>query len=399
MKSSDASQHKVNLGRHLLPVERAALGAELTLLRRSNNGRTPHSAVHELAARFGVSKRTVRRIARRFEKAEEAGDLRQLETKHRSGRPSKVNETLLNSLREYAAARRFDFTWEEAAASLGGVSASTLRRAAKKEGWRTVYNRILPLLTDEHKKKRLAWAEQHRRQLWHDWVELDEKWFYAIVRRKRKVPPGEKVPASKCQSRRFIGKVMFLSAVAKPRPEYGFDGKIGIWRICEKKEAKRSSKNRPKGAVVTQDVEITAAKFLELLRTTVVPAVRRKMPWATSVTIQFDGPRAHVGGGNMAVFQKLGKRAKTTVDFVVQPPQSPDTNVLDLGVFNHLQTKVDKSKREAAVWDLDTLVEAVKSAFRGMESSVLESLYDTKTRVLGEIIRCGGDNDFVVPHH
>ena len=33
-------------------------------------------------------------------------------------------------------------------------------------------------------------------------------------------------------------KVMFLAAVAKPRPEYGFDGKIGIWPFVIERLAK-----------------------------------------------------------------------------------------------------------------------------------------------------------------
>ena len=68
---------------------------------------------------------------------------------------------------------------------------------------------------------------------------------------------------------------MFLTAVAKPRPEHQFDGLIGIWRICETTSAKRSSKLRPKGAVVVENVEMTADRFYDMLAEKVLPAIRR----------------------------------------------------------------------------------------------------------------------------
>ena len=156
----------------------------------------------------------------------------------------------MKALEDYAEEMRWDFTWEEAAEYLGDISPETLRRHAKISGWRTMYGRILPLLSPSHQERRLEWAHDHRRSTWNDWVDLDEKWFYTIVVRKKKVPPSMKAPSHSTQSKRFIGKTMFLTAVAIPRPQYGFDGLIGIWRICEKTTAKRKSKLRPKCAVV-----------------------------------------------------------------------------------------------------------------------------------------------------
>lgn len=48
---------------------------------------------------------------------------------------------------------------------------------------------------------------------------------------------GEKPPERSAKSARFLPKVMFLSAVARPRfdddGECTFDGKIGIWPFVE----------------------------------------------------------------------------------------------------------------------------------------------------------------------
>jgi hypothetical protein len=59
-------------------------------------------------------------------------------------------------------------------------------------------------------------------------IHVDEKWFYQTsITRKIIMAKDEAESERKVQSKRFITKVMFLCAVARPRP--GFDGKIGIW--------------------------------------------------------------------------------------------------------------------------------------------------------------------------
>ncbi len=160
----------------------------------------------------------------------------------------------------------------------------------------------------------------------------------------------------------------------------------------------RTSKNRPKGASVVNNVEVTAERFLNMLRENVVPTIRRKMFWAKNVTVQMDGPAAHVGKGNLAAFDKLGKDSKTKITFLVQPAQSPDLNVLDLGIFNHLQIAVDKAKRSAVQWRIEDLAKQVRTTFSGMPASVLTSIFEKKSNVRDEVKKYRGDNTFTIPH-
>jgi DNA modification methylase len=51
---------------------------------------------------------------------------------------------------------------------------------------------------------------------------------------------------------------MFLSAIAKPDASKNFNGKIGIWRVCEPYKAKRDSKNYDKSQVYDKDIYMTA---------------------------------------------------------------------------------------------------------------------------------------------
>ena len=70
----------------------------------------------------------------------------------------------------------------------------------------------------------------------YDCVHIDEKWFNLTEENARYyLSPDEEHPLRTTQSKRFITKVMFISAVARPRdhpwggPMEGFNGKIGIW--------------------------------------------------------------------------------------------------------------------------------------------------------------------------
>ncbi|CAM9723594.1 unnamed protein product [Discosporangium mesarthrocarpum] len=71
----------------------------------------------------------------------------------------------------------------------------------------------------------------------YDWVHVDGKWFYVMKDGTRiYLRPDEEVPnPPRSPTKRFISKVMFLAAVARPRKlsngAWLFDGKIGIWPV------------------------------------------------------------------------------------------------------------------------------------------------------------------------
>jgi hypothetical protein len=65
------------------------------------------------------------------------------------------------------------------------------------------------------------------------YVHIDEKWFYiTCINQKYYLLPDEEPPERFCKSKRFITKVMFMAAVARPRYDPNkkalFNGKIGI---------------------------------------------------------------------------------------------------------------------------------------------------------------------------
>ena len=73
-----------------------------------------------------------------------------------------------------------------------------------------------PHLSPEQRAERKAWAEQHVDDDWHAHVDIDEKWFYTLTRkRKRKVDPEwaeEGDPGrNPIPSKSHIPKVMFYT--------------------------------------------------------------------------------------------------------------------------------------------------------------------------------------------
>ncbi|ETV81167.1 hypothetical protein H257_05754 [Aphanomyces astaci] len=178
-----------------------------------------------------------------------------------------------------------------------------------------------PLLTDANKEERVKFALSFvkRNQVFddmHNVVHVDEKCA---------APPTSEV-------HEVHNKVMFLCAVARPRFDVGrnriFDGRIGMWPFVVKEPAQRSSKNRPRGRLVTQPQTVTSEVYLRMLTTKVIPAIQMKMPLAmkrSTVFIQQDNARPHAQSVNNSDGDGL------TIKMRNQPPNSPDFNVLDLG--------------------------------------------------------------------
>lgn len=190
---------------------------------------------------------------------------------------------------------------------------------------------------------------------------------------------------------------MFLCAVAKPIPEKQFNGLIGMWRIGDKSFAKRTSKNRPAGTPLLQDATMTSSRFYDMMTQLVLPAVKSKMSFAQSIVIQMDNARPHTGQKNQDALQRFveGSRWRgPRVRFVCQPPQSPDTNVLDLCVFRSLSARVRPLTRFINEFDADALETACLREFRKFDGPTLTKSWETKRKVLRLIVQHVGGNGF-----
>ena len=138
---------------------------------------------------------------------------------------------------------------------LGTLDPSTMRRWCKMLGAVKRRRYIKPKLTKKHRFERLRWILDS--ELEHGdqgpmlpdnrhTVHGDEKWFVLMHDGSvcRCFPDADGVvtmpAAPKVAHKSRMPKLMFLAATARPRPEYGFDGKIGLWFFGITRKAKKS---------------------------------------------------------------------------------------------------------------------------------------------------------------
>ncbi|XP_074317044.1 uncharacterized protein LOC141653237 [Silene latifolia] len=232
-------------------------------------------------------------------------------------------------------------------------------------------------------------------------IHIDEKWFYLTTTTDTYyIVPGEEEPYRSCQSKRYITKVMFMCAVA--RPIYGengdllFYGKIRVWLYIEYVPAARKSKHRDAGTIVTKAVEsITRQVTKDCIIQKIIPAIKAKWPANASKTIfiQQDNARPHISDLDPD-FRTAATSDGFDIHLVFQPPNSPDLNINDLGFFRSLQTL----QNDEVASTVDELVNNVMTAFIDHESMKLNFNYLTLQSVMLEIMKCRGHNDFKIPH-
>ena len=219
-----------------------------------------------------------------------------------------------------------DFSWAELAAAVckeyalapGVPSPSGTRKHCLLTGWTDTRQRILPWLSEDHLKRRAAWASLYVKQKWLAWVDVDEKWFYTLkLHGRRKQAPGQKLPPRFCKHKAHIPKVMFLAATARPRP--GFDGKVGFWRVAAPKTAKKTSKNHDKDDVYDEDVTMTAEHYFTMMTTQVFNAIAKgfRGTGVSHVIVQQDGAKPHTGKDVVARMNAIGAKLSPSMEVVI----------------------------------------------------------------------------------
>lgn len=116
-----------------------------------------------------------------------------------------------------------------------------------------------PMLTQENQKQRLVYAiyqvepstfdDVPTMKAGFNYCHLDEKWFYRIRKNENVyLSHREEAPKRETKNKGHIQKIMFLSAMARPRYDAEgnciFDGKIGVWAYVEWGQAQKRSANR-----------------------------------------------------------------------------------------------------------------------------------------------------------
>ncbi|XP_057426190.1 uncharacterized protein LOC130719589 [Lotus japonicus] len=236
----------------------------------------------------------------------------------------------------------------------------------------------------------------------HNIVHIDEKWFYMTKRSTNYyLLPNEEEPLRTCKSKNFIGKVMFLVAIARPRFDVDgneiFSGKIGVFPFVTQEAAKRSSANRVVGTLETKPITSVTKEVSRLfLIQKVLPAIRAKWPRdcvRDPIFIQQDNARSHIDQ-NDAEFCQAAKLDGFDIRLMCQPPNSPDLNVLDLGFFSAIQSLQHKEAPKT----MDDLVSAVVRSFEAFSAIQSNKIFLTLQSCMIEIMKTKGSFEYKVPH-
>ena len=82
------------------------------------------------------------------------------------------------------------------------------------------------------------------------------------------------------------------------------------------------------------------------------------------------------------------------VELVRQPPQSPDLNVLDLGLWTSMQAR---QKKLPMMWNEFELVRGIQGVFRDLPLTTIDNCFVTLQSVLREVKENAGSNNFKTP--
>ena len=166
--------------------------------------------------------------------------------------------------------------------------------------------------------------------------------------------------------------------------------------------AKKTSKNRPIGTMVTENRSIDAAYYRELMTGVggVFAKVKEKMPWLkeTGHIIQHDGAKPHIGKDNPEHFATEGLVDGWHIRVEKQPPQSPDLNLLDLCLFASLQTRSDELKVSLPSRNIDDLMARVTQAWSEYDANTIDNAWKHLYDVYECILVDKGGNMYPKPH-
>ncbi|GMF56020.1 unnamed protein product [Phytophthora fragariaefolia] len=175
-----------------------------------------------------------------------------------------------------------------------------------------------------------------------------------------------------------------------------FDGKLGVWALLTREPAKRSSRNGPTGTMVPYPVVVNKETYRNMLGEHVLPSIQAKFSGAVEgrrITVQQDNASPHIQP-DYVPWRQAVNASGCEVHLRFQPQNSPGMNVLDLAVFNVLQSR----QEQMAAHILDDLVANVKMALDELPPATLHAGFLTLQCVMDDCVAAGGDNTYKIRH-
>lgn len=136
--------------------------------------------------------------------------------------------------------------------------------------------------------------------------------------------------------------------------------------------------------------------YKDYLLTKVFPAIKANWPRKDRneiIFVQQDNAKPHVAPTDPDVM-KAGTEGGWNIKLLCQPPNSPDLNCLDLGLFASMQSIQYRIPRKG----INALIASVVDAFRQLETDTVDDIFLTLQACMLELLREGGGNLYKLPH-
>lgn len=208
-----------------------------------NPYKLPKGSISEVAEHFNVKRATISVIWKRGKESLENGGILNVASKKKgvAGRKKKALE--IDKFKEIPLTFRKNI---RSIAAKMDIPKSAIHRRFKEGVIKRHSNSVKPFLTEKNKIERVQFclskidpcSRNFSFQDSMNTIHIDEKWFYISENKANfYLAADEDPPLRTVKSKRFMTKVMFIAAVARPRHDTSrncqFDGKIGIFPfIC-----------------------------------------------------------------------------------------------------------------------------------------------------------------------
>lgn len=381
------------------------------------DGRLAYGERARLQSEFNKTTDQIRRLIQLVKLADHQGSLLDLQDRRHLnlGRPSSLTkkiEDAMKAINKANLAKKIRTTRRRMQTALKKkgiiLSLPTVHRYVLKLKGKLAKWHVKFLLTELQMGKRVIFVDDQVvpgtdefRSVDND-VHVDEKWFYLVIKDGYLlVFPEDELPSMFVRHKNDIVKVMFLCAVCKPqrRPDATMmNGLIACEPFTEEVAAKRNSKNRAKGTLEEKPINVDAATYRKWMKERVIPKIRKRLHWKKNeeIRVRHDGAKPHDGGGNATFFQQWGQMYGWNIVFETQCPQSPEVNILDIGVFNGLQAKSEEYRMDSS--SVSDMVARVKKTFRMYPWEKLDNCWGVLHEHYRLIKMCDGGNKYCDPH-